>query len=1161
MTSLQDIARLATEPQRRGADPYRSAAVSANAGSGKTKTLVDRVARLLLTGARAETILCLTFTKAAASEMQRRLFERLGGWAVADNDALAKELADLSGAELPITDPTALSRARRLFAQALETPGGLKIQTIHAFCERLLRQFPLEAGVSPGFSVLDDVAAGELQRRARQYLSAAARDPETSLGEAYTKMSVSLDWKAFENLFDTLIQRRQQIATFLADAAAEGGLDAAIAKLLDQDALHDPSQLEQDALADGVFDEARYLWAAADLARAKEKTSVDRGADIQAVIEARRNGRFAPEALWAIFFTADGEGPEFKSLSTKSVDPAVRDWLIKEQVRLVAARNRIRAARIGQRTRDLLYLGAAYGQIYASVKQDFGALDFADLIAKASALLDDQPAAAWVLYKLDGGVDHILVDEAQDTAPDQWRILNALTSEFFAGLGARASNTLRSIFLVGDKKQSIFSFQGAAPREMALQTQRLIERAGDAGSVFDDIELTVSWRSTPEVLTFVDAVFADTDLAAHLSPGAEVQVPAHVAYRQSDHGTVDLWPLDIESPKPVLTAWDNPVDAKGETSAVQRLADRVAEECKAIVHRGDSVRERSGALRPASYGDILILVRKRGEVFDTLLRTLKRENVPVAGADQLKLSEHLVFEDLRSLARFCLYPRDDLSLAEVLRSPLCDLDETDLFDLANPRQGSLYASLSTRAAERPSWKRALDFLSEAREQASRLTPFDFFTRLMGRADPDGYSLRRRYATRLGSEAEEALDAFIQQVLSAEARSVRDLEQLCAELERLRLTLKRELDEPKGEVRIMTAHGAKGLEAPIVFLPDTVFTKTPNQNVFFPEGGGVLLLEGPKTDCPAAAKIREQRTDAEAEETTRLLYVALTRARDRLILGGRKAFTSPVKGWRTALEAAASGPLADQWREIETPTGFRFQRFGVDPMAAPQSLLSEVAKPEPPSWLRNRAPADPPSAAYASPSTYAQTKRGPTPSPLAASAGGLGRFRRGDLIHRLFQLLPDLAITERQAAAERILNKETDLTPEHRKEMAAAALSVLNDARFAEVFGEGSRAEVAVAGGSPDLPPSLVISGRVDRMVIRTDRVLVVDFKTNRPAPDRIEAADPAYLMQMALYVAVLRAIFPSRKVEAALVWTDGPKLMPIPENLIVAKLSETRRNG
>ena len=239
------------------------------------------------------------------------------------------------------------------------------------------------------------------------------------------------------------------------------------------------------------------------------------------------------------------------------------------------------------------------------------------------------------------------------------------------------------------------------------------------------------------MLTFVDAVFADTDLAAHLSPGAEVQVPAHVAYRQSDHGTVDLWPLDIESPKPVLTAWDNPVDAKGETSAVQRLADRVAEECKAIVHRGDSVRERSGALRPASYGDILILVRKRGEVFDTLLRTLKRENVPVAGADQLKLSEHLVFEDLRSLARFCLYPRDDLSLAEVLRSPLCDLDETDLFDLANPRQGSLYASLSTRAAERPSWKRALDFLSEAREQASRLTPFDFFTRLMGRADPDG----------------------------------------------------------------------------------------------------------------------------------------------------------------------------------------------------------------------------------------------------------------------------------------------------------------------------------------------------------------------------------------------------------------------------------------
>ena len=784
-----------------------------------------------------------------------------------------------------------------------------------------------------------------------------------------------------------------------------------------------------------------------------------------------------------------------------------------------------------------------------------------------------------MLYKLDGGLDHVLLDEAQDTAPEQWAILRALTEEFFVGAGAAVREAPgrrgpeRTVFIVGDEKQSIYSFQGAAPERLAREAARYEALATAAGRPFVRAPLLASWRSTPQVLGFVDAVFEPEPHRAALQPREDGQAAAlvrHIANRADAQGCIDLWEPERETPSEERRAWDEPLDAEDRRGAYRRLAERIAGEIARLVARGEAVHDKkTGQPRPAAFGDVLILVRKRKALFAELLRACKHADVPVAGADRLVLSEHPVFEDVLALTRVALYPPDDLTLASVLRSPFCDVDEESLYALSRGpdgtgRAGTLWRELGRRAPEREDWRAALELIGWFRGQASG-APFDLYSRLSSRLDEAGRSMRQRFVTRLGSEAGDALDEILAQALAAEARGVRDLERFADQIVRLDITVKREMDAPDepgqaGEVRIMTAHSAKGLEAPIVFLPETVSGGAPRGSPLLetPEGG-FLWCASKTADCDASGRVRALREAREAQEGMRLLYVALTRARDRLVIAGRvnaKADIDKVKGWWAPVRDAFEHPsLAGRVRELEVD-GRWMRRFGPDPATAQLSEARPSKRDAPPGWLGRFAPAETEKAA-AAPSAAGGGARAPAASPLAEQ-GGLGRFRRGELIHRLLQMLPDLDPAGWEAAAGRLLAKEGDLTGEQREEMAASALGVLRDARFADVFGPGSRPEAAVAGTSPDLPPGYRVSGRVDRLRVAPERVLVVDFKTNRPSPDRVEDVDPAYITQMAIYAAVLGAVFPGRPVEAALVWTDGPKLTPVPKALMRAALEALR---
>jgi len=1153
------------EAQSRAADPALSVFVTANAGSGKTKTLIDRVARLLLAGAAPETILCVTYTKAAAAEMQRRLYDQLGEWSVMAGAELAGKLSVLTGQPVAAADVARLSDARALFAKALETPGGLKIQTIHAFCEKLLRRFPVEAGVSPGFRVMDDAASAAVAAAAKRDVARHAMRGEGAVAEAYGRMSVALAFQDFEAMFAEFENRRGALAEFF---DAQGGLAGAVDWVWETCGFPD-GPTSPEAVAEGAMarvDRGRWRQAAELAARGGPR---DQG--YARKLRAVADDPAAPvEAALAALFTDGGDGKEadwYASAKLWTSHPGLQAYLLEEQSRLEAVRQQLRAAAVAADTVNALVLADAYLTAYRMEKGFAGALDFTDLIEKTGVLLQGG-AAAWVLYKLDGGIDHILLDEAQDTAPDQWDIVDALTAEFYAGAGRERRQMLaRNLFVVGDDKQSIYSFQGAQADLLIKQFEAHRLRATAARRELHRVDLITSWRSTPQVLEFVDAVFAPPELAAAIQPRPEPEPVRHAVAppRRAHRGCVDIWPLEPEPDAPERLAWDAPLDATPEDSATRTLAKKIACEVRDTIARGDAVFDKdTRAYRPATAGDVLILVRRRRALFEEILRALKQEGVPVAGADRLALSEHIVFDDLVALARFALFPRDELTLAALLRSPFCDVTDDSLYDLGYGRETqNLWDRLQARAGERTEWAQACGFLTEVLAQGRSRRPFEFYAHLLGLSDGAGVSMRRRLLKRLGSEAQDALDEFLAQVMAAEARGVHDLERLAFDFASLSITVKREMEAGHGEVRVMTAHGAKGLEAPIVFLPETTLTQTQRGSPLMQtEDGGFLWCGAKDRDCEPSGAARARRAKREEDEAYRLLYVALTRARDRLVLCGRlpkRTDAAKLKGWWGAVAAAvAHEAIAPKLRTVGCGD-MQIARYGDDPRVLGRAGAEAGAASTLPAWTGQAAPADP-LGRYASPSDLGEGGRVAAPSPLAAS-GGLGRFRRGDLIHKLLQLLPDLPAGARAAGAAALLGRERGLTAAQASEMTAAALSVLEDPRFAEVFGPGSRAEVAIAGSAAALPAGLRVSGRIDRLVVLPDRVLVADFKTNRPSPARIEAADPAYIRQMAIYWAVLAEVFPGRRIEAALVWTDGPKLMVVPENLIAQSLAGLSATG
>jgi ATP-dependent helicase/nuclease subunit A len=1145
--------------QARASDPAASAFVSANAGSGKTHVLVQRVIRLLLDGVAPEKILCITFTKAAAANMAERVFSTLGHWVTLDDAAL-----DAAIRESGIPHPSARLRksARKLFACALDTPGGLKVQTIHALCTRLLQQFPFEANVPARFAVLDDRDQNEMMERANlAVFLEASRNPESAIGRALrTAMANAADVTFKDVVREACLSRDH----FMAWTDAAGSAHAAAAQIsaalgVDQDERIE--DVEREILDGPNLPRSRWPEIALVLDTGS-KSDQGQAAQLRAALSF--SGAAQVDEYLCVFLT-DTERTPRKSVVTRNFardNPAVGRLFDSEADRLGRLIEKRRAVTARDRTEALLHIATAAAANYRREKLERGLLDYDDLIDKTLEMLD-RVSSGWVHYKLDRGVDHVLIDEAQDTSPRQWDIVAHIISEFTSGAGAR-DGVVRTVFAVGDEKQSIFSFQGAAPREFDLRRRALKKKFEDAGLKFDPVSFTYSFRSGPAILHAVDHVFREQDIFRSIH-SADIGHPIHHALADAGPSQIDLWELAEPDDRQDIEGWRAPFDGVSATSPEVKLARRIQAEIKTLVDSGTTTGSKSDR-RPLRYGDMLVLVRRRGNAFDAVIQALKHAGIPVAGADRLKLTEHIAIIDLMNLADALLLPQDDLALAVALKSPLFGLTDDDLFKLAWQRKGSLRTALSTRAASDGRLRDALWRFEQCERRFAGETPFTFYAWLLG-----GDGGRARILRRLGHEANDALDEFLELALNYERKAPASLQGFMAWLRAADLEVKRDMEISRDEVRVMTVHGAKGLEASVVFLVDTTTSPSDTQRlklINLPQGNagphtpGIVVWAGRKAeDPPAVAAARAAMIGDTKDEYRRLLYVAMTRAADRLIVGG--CMPGNMKNIRPCcwydLIAKGLENSGLQLQEIESAAGTvkRYMRVEETAPVAGSARTSAMTAPVAmPSWLLTPAQPEISAESVLRPSDPAQGDghKVRTAESLMQRARAL---QRGTLVHRLLQSLPDIPIERRREAALGYLARNAGgWTEQERHALADGALALIADISFAPVFAPGSRAEVSIVGrlerkgGRPAL-----VSGQIDRLVVTDSEVLIVDFKTNHAPPGRPEDAPRGYVRQLALYRAVLARLYPQLPVRAALLWTETPELMEISAPGLEAELA------
>ncbi|MEZ6012358.1 MAG: double-strand break repair helicase AddA [Hyphomonas sp.] len=1157
--------RTATQVQARAANPVHSAFVMANAGSGKTKVLIDRVARLLLRredgrpGAKPDSILCITYTKAAASEMLSRLFRTLGQWSVMEDDRLRQKLGQLQGRAPGRYTPDDLAVARQLFASALETPGGLRIETIHAFCARVLRRFPLEAKVFPGFTEIEDDEARALWEEAR---GAAVLDAQAHNIHRLNALALEGGHEGALLALDTLRGIGSVALRFAGHHDFDyDAMDAAL-----RDRLNAPEASTEEILEFAMVDDlpVAEIRTVAELLLTGAKTDAATGEKLMAVLAAEN-----PADRWkhyrAVFRTASGD-LRASNPYTKGMGDALplvaalfqmKDGTGDEVHRIVELEDRLNRAAAFERTSAMLRVGVPALLTYRQLKRARAALDFDDLIEHTRILLTETGMSDWVLYKLDGGLSHVLLDEAQDTSPTQWELVDALTGEFDAGLGMERSQDPRTLFVVGDEKQSIYSFQGADPSQLLKQYHQFQLRNADL--LKETMEM--SFRSGPEVLTFVDTVWNE----APAIPNAPAPDPSegpnairHLARRSNQPGLIELWPVAEKAPEDEADVWSRPVNAIRSSSPKAQLAVQVAKAVRAMIDMGETIwaedHDGTWARRAVRPEDILILVRGRtGGLFDAMIGALKAQGLPVAGADRLKLGDHIGVQDCLNLMRFAALPDRDLTLAEILRGPFVGLVDDDryLFELASGRKRGESLWQRVQASVDPAVQAAAAFLNGLVARA-HLPPFDFLTEVLDVPGADGQTGWEKLNARLGHPARDPVEALVAEAIAFDSTEPASLQCFVARMEAGEVEIKRDLAAPESEIRVMTVHGAKGLQAPVVILPDT--TSAPK-----PSGGRTHEIDGVPVWSPRRegelAEVTAARALADAraeEEHRRLLYVALTRAQDRLVIAGHWYGRDGTGGYHDRSWYALCRNAMDRLAPADGDALKEARRYGELPPLDRRHVKAREKGAGYPDWALKPVPELPGIRRRFSAPTSLLGRDMPVMAPFGE--GREASLKRGRLIHALLQYLPDVPEPDREAAGRNFLARDSSLEEAARAEMLAAALGVLDDPAMKGVFAPGGRAEAAIIGTSPRLPDGVVINGRVDRLVVSETEVLIVDFKTDQPAPKDVSGVGPSYMLQMAAYWAVLGEAWSGRNVRAALCWTDGPKLMPLPEDMLLASL-------
>ncbi|MGZ8286842.1 MAG: double-strand break repair helicase AddA [Allosphingosinicella sp.] len=1135
---LRPLALLEAE-QLSASAPGDHAALSASAGTGKTHVLTARVLRLLLAGVDPSSILCLTFTKAGAAEMADRIHRRLAYWVRLKEAALAAELRALGEA----FDPEARARARRLFARVLDSAGGgLRIQTIHAFAQGLLAAFPAEAGLVPGFRPLE---GREEQLLARQTLAEMLVRAEEGRDGGLIRDIQAISHRLGEGGAEAFVRRCARAPDAMTSLGPPELVEDRLRRAFDLP-LGDIDEAIAGQCCDERFDVAALRRIGLLNSQWGTKSGLERAslcAQWASAGPAERSGLL--DRLHNVWAKADGEIRSF----AKGQAPQDEYYIELATAAFECCARLLTMRKLAALTACLaagLRAGQVYAEAWTAAKRAHAVLDFDDLIRLAERLLMTPGMGEWVRYKLDQNTDHILVDEAQDTNEAQWNIVRALTLEYFAGEGASARH--RTLFTVGDYKQAIFGFQGTDPASFELARAWFARQAEAVGRDFLDLSVDLSFRSSPPILAAVDRLLEDL---GHEALGLPRAPNPHGSHHSTRPGSVTLWLPHSE---------DN--DGGGEESGeegwvsetvrdyARRLAARIADWIRNPFMLGQESKR-----RPVRPEDILILVRRRGDLASLIVARLHAEGVPVAGVDRLALSAPLAVQDLLAAARFAIQPLDDLNLGALLVSPLFGWTQDALFAASFRREGPLWLHLrgeKLRFEANPRLlQTTLEGLHELLRMADYATPHAFLETILSGA----LKGRHKLLERLGNEARDPIEELLSSALDFESNSAPSLQRFLDWFARGEVEIVRDPSAPLDAVRVMTVHGSKGLQSPVVILADACsdpdrrgggFGATFANISLAPEGPSIPIFRPRKDELaePIAAQLAalDRR---EREEHWRLLYVALTRAEERLYIGGalgpadRKG--PPQSSWWTALDSALLG-LGAEWQD--DPHWGRARRFG-DPetftRAAPRAAAPEGQLPD---WIRSPAPTEARPPRPLAPSALGEDDvADPPPSPATRVAA-----QRGRLLHSLFERLPEVPREERAERAERWLERSAGVEdPALRRGLVADACRLIADPAHAELFGPGALAEAPIAAVVAN---GVVVSGSVDRLLVAPDRILVADFKTGRRAPETLDDIPVPHLRQMSAYVEALKIIFPGRPIRAKLLYTAAPKLFDLPEALL-----------
>lgn len=1135
--------------QMKAVQPDDTVWLSASAGTGKTQVLSSRVLRLLLAGVKPGEILCLTFTKAGATEMAARINEKLASWVRLDEIALTQELQAI-GADF---DPDTRGHARTLFAAVLDCPGGgLRIDTIHAFAQWLLAAFPHEAGLMPGTRAMEDRDRILLLRQVlSDLLVRAEHDPlgDPQLLTALADLSLRMGPDDVEQFLLRCAEARD---AWFGPGSWQEPMRTNVLRLLGL-----PSDADEAALAklcgDDVFDSIALRRCLQTLSAWDTATGREGASAISAWLSGDPAARSAGiAALYGGLFTKSTGAPRQLNNVLKR-DPDYGQYIDRVAASIAAVREMACLLALADRLVPALRLGRAFALAWDEAKQREGLIDFDDQIRQAAALLNTSALADWIRYKLDRRFDHILVDEAQDTNAAQWRIIDALTGDFFTGFGQH-DDAMRTLFVVGDYKQAIFRFQGTSPENFDKARERVRDalfgaadnarrEPGLKARPLMEYGLGRSFRTAQPVLDFVDEAIAGI---GHASFGLKEAPEKHVG----DHtrpGHVSLW-------RPIGGSFDDEDDEAGEAPANwfsrsdRRLAESIAQQVKRWTDPGgEGFLLHKGGQRRANPGDVMILVRKRRELAGLIVARLHAAGVPVAGVDRLRLGAPLAVRDLIAALRFAAQPFDDLSLAALLVSPLIGWTQEQL--LAHGyREPHLRLWNHLRAARDPEAGAAVDRLRDLLERADYDPPQALLHWLL--VGP--WQGRRKLVARLGREANDPIDELLN---AASAYAVTGTPSLAGFLNWFDAgegELKREAGSAAGLVRVMTVHGSKGLQAPIVILADATGDPAASR-------GGRLTLTDPAAPderaIPLPGLTRDERVGrlaaehalaekADREEHWRLLYVAMTRAEEALFVGGAlgaREKEPAADSWYARLEALFA---AEDWCEDEIWGGRH--EWGDRPTSAPVAgSPAQLPLPDPlPRWLTGQAPAEPRPPKPLAPSGLGEDISSDPPYPPGAHAAAA---RRGVLLHKLLERLPEVAPADRRGAALGWLERNAaELDGEGREALVRSAVDVLANPAWQDLFAPGSLAEVPIAA----VVGERVVAGTIDRIVISADRIRIVDYKTARRPPDDVGQVPVGILRQMAAYAAALESAYPGRVVEAALLYTAAPRLIAIPSQVL-----------